>query len=125
MNKEITIKLGNSQKTANFSMNFIKNLQDDAKMTLDEIGLNMVNGDGFDKYYNMAHVLFAAFKAYDMKNGIPVDYTYETALEWTLDLDDDQLKEFEGAMLYATALNHSIKEMGKRKQEENLQKTTH
>ena len=118
----IEVKLGDFSKIAHFSMNFIKILKDEFDYGLEDVGNALVNGDEFDRFSAFSELLYAGFKAFDLQNMNTIDYTVETCLEWTLLLSDEQIEEFQEALMYAVALNTHIKQLGKKKREESPQK---
>ena len=119
----ISVKLGDKKKTAHFGMNFIKILRDECGYTMTEMGEELQKADELDRFIAFSKLLYSGFKAYDVQNESVVDYNEEKCLEWSLTLDGSQIKEFEGVMLYATALNETLAKMGKKKREENPQTT--
>lgn len=117
-NGYIDVKIGDKTKTAHFSMNFIKNLRD-LGYDLEDIGKEMQSENQLDCFLAMSNLLYAGFSAFDNENGLEIDYTEAMCLEWTLELDDSQINEFQDVLMYAISLNEAIKGMGKRKREKN------
>ena len=122
-NGYLDVKLGEFTKTAHFGMVFIKNLHN-RDLTLSQIGDQMLNGLEIEKYVAMSEVLFAGFKAFDRTNGIDIDYNEDICLEWTMSLSEDQINEFQTALLHAVSLNAAMVEAGKKKRGKSPQKKT-
>lgn len=119
----ISIKLGSENKTAHFGMNFIKILRDDCGYTLTEIGEELQQSDELDRFIAFSKLLYSGFKAFDVQNNNIIDYNEEKCLEWALTLHGDQINDFQGVMMYATALNETLSKMGKQKREKTPQKS--